>query len=484
MDYITRHSLLSCNRDEDLQVANFSWFFSVRFDSFARSFFKMSNLAWYFIGPLLALVTLTNQSSAPFSFLIAILLYISTEIFLNLYIHPLRNIPGPKTFAASRLPYVYSALSGHLATKLSDLHEQNGSVVRTAPNEISFTDPDAWKTIYGQRQSGYAKFKKNYDTFHQDQSDLAHSLFIADDADHLRMRKHLAHAFSDRALREQEPIIQGHIDTLIRSLRDQACDGSKNVNLVDWFNYVAFDIVADLSFGEPFDTLSDDGHRPWVKILSKAWKVFTFVSAFKSITPSGRFFRFLVPTSLIRKQLDNFNIILARVRTRTQSKRDRPDFISSMVKNNSENTMSSTEIVSNASLLIAAGTETVATLLPAIAYLLATNPETMKRLVNEVRSAFENGASINIQGVSKLKYLSAVIDEALRLFPPVPEGLPRVTPPEGQNICNHWIPGGVRLDSFLLRMASLTAGTDICPNQSLRSQHLFPKLHRSPFLPP
>ena len=408
----------------------------------------MSKLGHYFIGPLLALVTLMKQPSTLFSFLIAILLYVSTEIFLNLYLHPLRNIPGPRKFAASRLPYVYSALSGHLATKLSVLHEQNGPVVRTAPNEISFTDPDAWKTIYGQRQSGYAKFKKNYDTFHQNQSDLAHSLFIAGDADHLRMRKHLAHAFSDRALREQEPIIQGHIDTLIRNLRDQACGGSKSVNLVDWFNYVAFDIVADLSFGEPFDTLSDEEYRPWVKILSKAWKVFTFVSAFKSITPSGRFFRFLVPTSLIRKQLDNFNIIITRVRTRTQIKRDRPDFIASMVNYNSEKTMSSTEIVSNASLLIAAGTETVATLLPAIAYLLATNPKTMERLVNEVRSAFEDAVSIDIQGVTKLKYLSAVIDEALRLFPPVPEGLPRVTPPEGQNICNHWIPGGVGLPSL------------------------------------
>ena len=105
--------------------------------------------------------------------------------------------------------------------------------------------------------------------------------------------------------------------------------------------------------------------------------------------------------------------------------------------------MTSTEIVSNASLLIAAGTETVATLLPAVAYLLATNPRAMTRVTSEIRKAFDDESSIDIQSVSSLKYLSAVIDEALRLFPPVPEGLPRVTPPEGVNICGYWVPGGV-----------------------------------------
>ena len=395
------------------------------------------------------------------------LYFLTTSIF-NLYFHPLRNIPGPNIFAASRLPYVYTALNGHLATKFRTLHEQYGPVVRTAPDEISFAEPTAWKIIYGQRQSGYALFKKNYDTFHQNQNDLAHSLFIADDPDHLRMRKVLAYAFSERSLREQEPLIQIHVDTLIKILHHQISQGSQEVDLVDWFNYVAFDIVADLSFGEPFNTLTDSEHRSWVKILSKAWKVFTFVSALKSIAPPGPV-RFLIPTSLIRKQLDNFNIILGRVRERTKYLRDRPDFISYMVKHNSDKSMTSTEIVSNASLLIAAGTETVATLLPAVTYLLAKNPKTMVRAKGEVRNAFDDGTSIDFQSVSNLKYLCAVIDEALRLFPPVPEGLPRVTPPGGQVICNHWVPGGVSLNSVHANPQAKHR-IDVCSNKSLRSQ--------------
>ena len=404
-------------------------------------------------------------------------LYILTTVIFNLYFHPLRNIPGPRTFAASRISYVYTALNGHLATKFRALHEQYGPVVRTAPNEISFAEPRAWKIIYGQRRSGYALFKKNYDTFHQNQNDLAHSLFIADDADHLRMRKVLAYAFSERSLREQEPLVQIHVDNLIKSLHHQIDHGSQDVDLVDWFNYVAFDIVADLSFGEPFNTLTDNKHRSWVKILSKAWKIFTFVSAFKSIAPPGPV-RFLVPTSLIRKQLDNFNIILGRVRERTKYERDHPDFISSMVKHNSDKSMTSTEIVSNASLLIAAGTETVATLLPAVAYLLATNPTTMMHATEEVRNAFDDETSIDFQSVSNLKYLCAVIDEALRLFPPVPEGLPRVTPPGGQSICDHWVPGGVGFNS-IHGSPQPNHRIDICSDKSLRSQSVLRQFHQS-----
>lgn len=147
------------------------------------------------------------------------------------------------------------------------------------------------------------------------------------------------------------------------------------------------------------------------------------------------------------KATNNYNMILDRVRERTEIERDRPDFISYIVKHNTGKSMTNTEIVSNASLLIAAGTETVATLLPAAAFLLATNPATMLRATSEVRSAFQDGIPIDIQSVSSLKYLSAVIQEALRLFPPVPEGLPRVVPPGGQSICDLWVPGGVSPNS-------------------------------------
>jgi len=38
--------------------------------------------------------------------------------------------------------------------------------------------------------------------------------------------------------------------------------------------------------------------------------------------------------------------------------------------------------------------------------------------------------------------LNAVINEGLRVYPPVPSSLPRVIPDEGAMVCGKWLPGG------------------------------------------
>ena len=60
-------------------------------------------------------------------------------------------------------------------------------------------------------------------------------------ADHSRMRRVLAHAFSEKALREQEPLIQDYINLLMKSLHVAAEEGPQN--MVPWYEFVAFDII-------------------------------------------------------------------------------------------------------------------------------------------------------------------------------------------------------------------------------------------------
>ena len=271
-----------------------------------------------------------------------------------------------------------------------------------------------------------------------------HSVFVAEDADHSRMRKVLGHAFSERSLREQEPLIQDHVHALIKGLDRERLDRDGIVDFVTWYNWVAFDIVADVSFGEPFNCLQEPTYRQWVVLLSKTWKVITFLSAFKSITPSFSILQFLLSTSIIQKELDKFHILLKRVRNRQAQEPSHADFIAFINKhNNGKERITDAEILSNASLFVAAGTETVATLLPAVTYLLVKNPRVMDKLSKQLRIAFPNEELITVQGVSHIHYLTACIQEALRLLPPVPEGLPRVVPPEGEMICGRWVPGGV-----------------------------------------
>ncbi|KAL9119623.1 MAG: hypothetical protein Q9187_003823 [Circinaria calcarea] len=285
-----------------------------------------------------------------------------------------------------------------------------------------------------------------------------HSVSVAGDADHSRMRKVLGHAFSERALREQELPIQNHVKSLLEGLERERLDKDGVVDFVKWYNWAAFDIIADVSFGKPFNCLEEPIYRQWVILLSRTWKVITFLSAFKSITPSLKVLYFLLPKSIVRKQLDKFHILLNRVRSRQAQGPSRADLVWFITNHNNEKKlMTDAEIQSNVSLFVGAGTETVATLLPGVTYLFVKTPRVMNKLKKELRLAFPTEALITVQSVSQMSYLTACIQEGLRLFPPVPEGLPRVVPSEGETVCGRWVPGGtfVQVSTLAANLAAV-----------------------------
>ena len=78
-------------------------------------------------------------------------------------------------------------------------------------------------------------------------------------------------------------------------------------------------------------------------------------------------------------------------------------------------------------------------------YLLQRNPAVLEKLKAEVRGAAQNEDEITMISVGHLPYLNAIIEEALRIYPPVPISLARTTPPEGDTICGRYIPGNVAI---------------------------------------
>jgi cytochrome P450 len=123
----------------------------------------------------------------------------------------------------------------------------------------------------------------------------------------------------------------------------------------------------------------------------------------------------------------------------------RPDFMSRVLENNRDDGTGITRLEINATtvVLVIAGSETTATLLSGATYLLCRNPEALKKARAEVDAAFGSKEDITIQSASHLTYLPAVLEESLRMYPPVPISLVRQTPKGGTSICGRWIPGNV-----------------------------------------
>lgn len=104
------------------------------------------------------------------------------------------------------------------------------------------------------------------------------------------------------------------------------------------------------------------------------------------------------------------------------------------------------ELMSEASLLIIAGTDTTSVTLCVVFFYLTRNPKVYERLAGEVRGTFKDADDI-VSG-SKLaacQYLRACIDESLRMAPPVPSELPREVLPGGLYVDGVYIPEGTQI---------------------------------------
>lgn len=84
------------------------------------------------------------------------------------------------------------------------------------------------------------------------------SLIQARDVDHNRQRKIFTPAFSDRALKQQEPLFMKYTDQLVSKLKEGIEQNpTKLIDMVRMFNFTTFDIMGDLTFGEPLHMLSN-----------------------------------------------------------------------------------------------------------------------------------------------------------------------------------------------------------------------------------
>jgi cytochrome P450 len=100
------------------------------------------------------------------------------------------------------------------------------------------------------------------------------------------------------------------------------------------------------------------------------------------------------------------------------------------------------QLGAESSLLIAAGADTTALTLAAAFFYLVRHPQVLHTLEAEISSAFSSLDSMTPSKLVALPYLRAVVDESLRLAPPVPSLLPRKVLKGGIIIDGNHIPEG------------------------------------------
>ena len=178
-------------------------------------------------------------------------------IFFRIFIGPLRHFPGPIGARISNLWLSAQLRKLDAHHKLLALHQRYGDFVRVGSHDLSITDPKAVEIIYGPA----SKCAKS------DWYDLTQPVVsmqtTRDKGLHTSRRRLWSSAFSDKALRSYEKRIKIYQDQLIdriASMKGEAIDVTRLSKLYN------FDVMGDLAFGKPFDTLNT-GHEHWAITL-------------------------------------------------------------------------------------------------------------------------------------------------------------------------------------------------------------------------
>ncbi|KAI0377117.1 cytochrome P450 [Hypomontagnella monticulosa] len=386
--------------------------------------------------------TLYEPSPASFALLGAAILVFSIvgNIIYTLFLHPLRSYPGPILWRISSIPRVYHEYNGNLTFRIAELHKKYGSVVRITPRELAYNHPQAWKDIYGHRTGGAPEFPK-WDEWYRTVSTFPTSVIDAEREEHSILRRQLSHGFSDKSMREQDPIIRGYVDLLIQRLHENSKNGSVALNMREWYNWTTFDVIGDLGFGSSFGCLQNSSYHPWVRLITQSLKE---TSRFHALIHLG--FKPLVDQlfkwGIMKKNKEQFALVRNKLQERMKLGVERPDLIEGLLRKKDEWQMGLEKLTFNSNILIVAGSETTATLLCGATYLLTTHPEHLARLTKEVRSAFKSEDEINLTSVGNLQFMLACLNEAFRRYPPVSNELPRSSPKGGGTVLGKHVPEG------------------------------------------
>ena len=191
--------------------------------------------------------TLRAFASYPITVLVSLGILYILHVRYNT---PLRHVPGPFWASITRLWKVMLVKSGKQPQLMVKLHQKYGSLVRTGPNEVSVSDPDAVKQIYGvgtnfQKSSWYTVWDMGPGT---DKWDLFSDI---DGKRHAQNKRMVVNSYSMTSMIELEPYVQQTINAFFRQLGEYA-DAGQPIDLAPWLQWFAFDNIGEITFGKRF----------------------------------------------------------------------------------------------------------------------------------------------------------------------------------------------------------------------------------------
>ncbi|KAF8153965.1 cytochrome P450 [Crassisporium funariophilum] len=398
---------------------------------------------------------LPHVGSLVTAFLFAYITLIATLLnSIGLYrlspFHPLESHPGPLRCKLTKLWTAWVGYKGKPHLYYKALHDQYGPIVRVGPNELSIVDVELIPYILGPQGMPKGPMWEGRRILPSKKYSNNNSLNgVRNLQRHAQLRKPWNTAFHSTALLEYDDMLIKRAAVFIERLKG-ICEGSDEgrVDLAKWISLFSFDFMGDFAFGGVYSLMTDEDVDGILPTLKRG----LFLPSIAAHIPWSS--RLLRMTPFLGKDLQAVGkFAVDQGRKRASQSESVKDLFYHLLKGAKADSIASAIhiVVSNSLLAIVAGSDTTATVLSNIIFYLLSNPKYQNYLKDEIDAVFvrpETNNALKSNILTTLPLLNAVINETLRLQPPVASALQRA-PAQGS--------GGKRLGPELF----ITEGTAV-----------------------
>lgn len=247
----------------------------------------------------------------------------------------------------------------------------------------------------------------------------------------------------------QAPEIVHFADKMIAALKAHS---SKPVDISLTVEWAAIDLMGFLMLGRSFDSLEKWESPRFLRLMHAGGDTLAIGQIVLRFKILALFYAAVTRLPIVRRWMEAFSLAEDSTRARIEAGASaRQDAVTIMLEENKTNStglnLSQSSIEGVSSILFLAGSETTATTVGGIVWLLLNNPRPYESLTAEIRSFSDE--ELTPKTLGSLPYLNCTIQEGLRLHSAAAVTTKRIVPPGGTTIDGHFVPEGV--SSFISR---------------------------------
>ena len=331
-----------------------------------------------------------------------------------------------------------------------------GPVVRIAPNQIHINDPEYIDQVFAGPGNRRDKGQMSINGLGTSPTAIAtkeHSL-------HKSRRAALNPFFSKQNIRRLEPTIIQVLDQMLQQL-DQSLRTKSPINLSLLYRATSYDIISEYAFGrglvsfnrkdlnEPYFqahrrmilTWHINSYFPLISIIIRKiplYMITIFLPIFKTFIEFLDVGLVILALTTQLSHLQSATASINQIKSSTTFEEETQTIFHGLLESTiPESEKSPARLAEEAHVLVAAGTDTIASALTAITYQLLANPHILRKLRVELQDTIREDSLPTFSQIENLPYLSAIIQEGLRLHPGTTARQERIAPDEDLYYTNH-----------------------------------------------